>query len=165
MTYHICWIFLLCYKFVLTILCGKIVHCTSLLSTFHMFLWSLFNLRKLKKGGCLVICRFDQHKDCVGASGPVMCIQAKIRSLPAWCGGKHYWVYLGKLSKLSLSEYVQFHLKTPKGWWLGFGAFLFSHTHPPAHKFSHSDTPIGHDPSGFFLLLWFPESKTEARAG
>lgn len=100
-----------------------------------------------------------------GLFAPVMCIQAKIKSPSVQCEWKHYWAYLGKLSKLSLPDYVQFHPRAPEGLCLGIRAVSFSLTHPPAHKFTHTNTPVGHDPSGSFLLLWFPMSDKGARAG
>lgn len=53
----------------------------------------------------------------------------------------------------------------PEGWWLGIRVVSFRLTHPPAHKFTDPNTPHGHDPSGFFLHLWFPVSDKGAWAG
>lgn len=53
----------------------------------------------------------------------------------------------------------------PKGWWLWIRVVSFRLTHPPAHKFTYPNTPYGHDPSGFFLHLWFPVSDKGAWAG
>lgn len=83
-----------------------------------------------EKNDYVGIPRFDNHKDCEEALVPAVCIWAKIRSPSAQCEWKHYWAYLGKLSMLSLQDYVQFHLKALRGgvWELELSLSL---PHPP----------------------------------
>lgn len=115
-------------------------HCKSAFSV-HMFLRNVFHPAQLEKNDHLGVPGFDNHKDCVWAFAPVMCIQAKIKSPSVQCEWKHYWAYLGKLSKLSLPDYVQFHLQPPRG---GVWELELSHSLWPTHLHinSHTQTPL-----------------------